>query len=66
MSGVLIPVDLLGFFVLHTGLIVSELKQGKDLNVEDQDILCDSQKRYMAAYILSLGVVDTHRYDSFF
>ncbi|ODM97273.1 N-alpha-acetyltransferase 60, partial [Orchesella cincta] len=30
------------------GLIVAELKQGKDLNREDRDILCDSQLRYTA------------------
>ncbi|CAL8122530.1 unnamed protein product [Orchesella dallaii] len=43
------------------GLIVAELKQGKDLNREDRDILCDSQLKYTAAYILSLGVVDANR-----
>lgn len=41
---------------------MAELKQGKDLNREDKDILCDSQLRYTAAYILSLGVVDANRY----
>lgn len=49
------------FTYFHLGLIVAELKQGKDLNREDRDILCDSQLRYTAAYILSLGVVDANR-----
>ncbi|OXA56060.1 N-alpha-acetyltransferase 60 [Folsomia candida] len=43
------------------GLIVAELKQGRDLNREDRDVLCEFQLKYTAAYILSLGVVDSSR-----
>ncbi|CAG7718501.1 unnamed protein product [Allacma fusca] len=43
------------------GLIVAELKHGKDLNREDKDILCESQTKFSAAYILSLGVVNSRR-----
>jgi len=48
-------------FVMIIGLIVAELKQGKDLNREDRDILCESQMKFSAAYILSLGVVNANR-----
>lgn len=43
------------------GLIVAELKQGKDLNREDRDVLCESQVKFTVAYILSLGVVFSSR-----
>jgi len=61
-----------GFYVVFmhmfpnsVGLIVAELKQGRDLNREDRDLLCDSQLKYTSAYILSLGVVDSSRYGYF-
>lgn len=47
--------------VCFVGLIVAELKNGKDLNREDRDILCESQIKFSAAYILSLGVVNAKR-----
>lgn len=54
-------INQLAHAFLFSGLIVAELKQGRDLNREDRDVLCEFQLKYTAAYILSLGVVDSSR-----